>query len=91
MKMTKIRPTCLRLDHNGRWGIVEYNGSEWLAKKAFYQKRGSRGPIVKPKSKRMPRYRRVGFFPNRWNAIHALCQVLDPRYAAAMRFGEANR
>jgi hypothetical protein len=81
MKMTKVRAKCYRLVHNGRWGIVDFNGSEWLARVAFYQKRGSRGPIVKPKSKRMPRYRRVGFFPSRWKATDALCRVLDPRYA----------
>ncbi len=85
MKMTKIRPTCLRLEHNGRWGLVEYNGSEWLAQVAFYQKTGSRGPIVKPKSKRMPRYRRVGFYPTEREATDALCRVLDRNYVDAMR------
>jgi GNAT superfamily N-acetyltransferase len=90
LKMTKIRPTCLRLEHNGRWGLVEFNGSEWRAEVAFYQKTGSRGPIVKPMSKRMPRYRRVGFFPTKREATDALCRVLDPRYHRAMEFAEAN-
>ncbi len=89
MQKTDIRKNCARYDHKGQWGIVEFNGSEWLAELAFYQKTGSRGPIKKPKSQRMPRYRRIGFYPERQQAVDALCRVLDPLYASAMALAGA--
>jgi hypothetical protein len=77
LKIARVRPGCFSLVWGQRWGIVEWNGDEWLARMAFYQKRASIGGVIKkPMAERRPRYRTVGFYPRYAKAARALAERL---------------